>query len=79
MVARERLPMGRDVVRGAAIRGHIKVLNWARANGCPWNAETCGYAAMSGGKTLLFCTARDGHDAVVWALIELGARQPGDG
>ena len=71
--------MGRDVVRGAAIRGHIKVLNWARANGCPWNAETCGYATMSGGKTLLFCTARDGHDAVVRALIELGARQPGDG
>ena len=23
--------------------------------------------------------AMDGHDAVVWALIELGARQPGDG
>ena len=41
----------------AARGGHLAVLQWARANGCPWDAWTCAYAA------------RDGHLAVLgWAL-----------
>jgi hypothetical protein len=24
------------------------VLQWARANGCPWNAHTCAFAAQNG-------------------------------
>ena len=43
--ARERLPVGRGDVRVAAEGGHLEVLQWARANGCPWDEETCAYAA----------------------------------
>jgi hypothetical protein len=25
----------------AAMFGHLEVLKWARANGCPWDEETC--------------------------------------
>ena len=32
----------------AAENGHLEVLKWARANGCPWNEETCRAAASSG-------------------------------
>ena len=39
--ARERLPVGRGDVRGAAKGGHLEVLKWARANGCPWDEWTC--------------------------------------
>ena len=58
---------------GGAYGGHLKVLQWARANGCPWDAETCAHAAADGGITLLYSAARDGHEAVVRALVEAGA------
>jgi hypothetical protein len=32
----------------AAKRGHLEVLKWARANGCPWTSDTCSYAAKGG-------------------------------
>jgi hypothetical protein len=32
----------------AASGGHLDVLQWARANGCPWSKETCTYAAEAG-------------------------------
>ena len=28
--------------------GYLEVLQWARANGCPWNKWTCAYAAKDG-------------------------------
>ena len=28
--------------------GHLEVLKWARANGCPWDEGTCAYAAEGG-------------------------------
>ena len=28
--------------------GHLEVLQWARAHGCPWDKWTCTYAAMYG-------------------------------
>ena len=28
--------------------GHLEVLKWARANGCPWDGDTCTYAAEGG-------------------------------
>jgi hypothetical protein len=28
--------------------GHLEVLQWARANGCPWNENTCWGAAQVG-------------------------------
>merc|ERR1711904_264377 len=32
----------------AAENGHLKVLQWARANGCPWDKWTCSKAALKG-------------------------------
>ena len=32
----------------AAVNGHLEVLQWLRANGCPWNANTCAWAARNG-------------------------------
>ena len=28
--------------------GHLAVLEWARANGCPWDVFTCAFAAEGG-------------------------------
>ena len=33
---------------GAAAYGHLAVLQWARAQGCPWDEETCVGAALGG-------------------------------
>merc|ERR1719443_954090 len=32
----------------AAMNGHLEVLQWARAHGCPWNTSTCAEAAENG-------------------------------
>jgi len=34
--------------KDAALQGYIKVLKWARKNGCPWNEYTCSCAALNG-------------------------------
>jgi len=34
--------------RRVAWQGWLSVLQWARANGCPWDEETCGAAAKNG-------------------------------
>jgi hypothetical protein len=34
--------------RYAAHEGYLEVLQWARANGCPWDEYTCSYAAKCG-------------------------------
>ncbi len=31
-----------------AREGHLKVIQWARSQGCPWNSLTCDYAAEGG-------------------------------
>ena len=28
--------------------GHLAVLQWARAQGCPWDSDTCAFAAVNG-------------------------------
>jgi hypothetical protein len=33
---------------GATEGGHLKTLQWARANGCPWDEWTCAHAAIGG-------------------------------
>ena len=35
------------------MRGHLEVLKWACANGCPWNKWTC-IRALEGGHLELF-------------------------
>ena len=32
----------------AAEAGHLEILKWARANGCPWDEKTCEFAASRG-------------------------------
>ena len=50
------MPLERDDVRGSCKKEHLKVLQWARAQRCPWGAET--YAAA----------AKNGHlDVLKWA------------
>ena len=33
-------PWDEDTCCNAAMGGHFKVLQWARENGCPWDART---------------------------------------
>jgi hypothetical protein len=39
---------GVNICENAAAFGQLAVLQWARANGCEWNAWTCIYAATGG-------------------------------
>ena len=81
-------PWNTNICAAAAEGGHLEVLQWARANGRPWNAYTCSRAAQGGhlevlqwarangcpwDETLVNIAAQNGHEAVVRALIELGA------
>ena len=42
----------------AAEGGHLKVLRWARENGCPWDESTC-YSAAEGGHLEVLKWARE--------------------
>ena len=44
--ARERFKSG--LCAYAAEGGHLEVLQWARAQGCPWDWRTCAWAARNG-------------------------------
>ena len=48
VVACERMPVGRVDVRVRGEGGHLEMLQWARANGCPWDKKTCEYAGEIG-------------------------------
>ena len=37
-----------DTCRWAAFLGHLEVLKWLRAKGCPWGASTSAWAALGG-------------------------------
>lgn len=39
---------GISICEHAAIFGQIRIIKWARANGCPWDEDTCTIAADSG-------------------------------
>ena len=49
---RKRVPVGSDLFvgacAGAAEGGHLEVLQWAHANGCPSDEQTCERAARGG-------------------------------
>jgi hypothetical protein len=44
---------GNDSCSSAASGGHLAVLQWLRANACPWNEYTCSEAAANGHLQLL--------------------------
>jgi len=75
-------------VRWGGKRREIEVLQWARANGCPWDKRTCHAAAEVGhlevlqwacangcpcDEKQLHIAAGMGHEAVLRVLIEAGA------
>ena len=60
MGARKRLRVGRVYVLGAAKYGHLEVLQWARANGCPWDEKTCLGAAEGGHLEVLLWARTNG-------------------
>merc|ERR1719389_156775 len=43
-----RVPLGRTDVHVRCEGGHLEVLQWARAHGCPWDEVTCALAAENG-------------------------------
>ena len=45
MGAGPRVPLERVDVRVAAINGHLEVLQWLQAHGCPRDMDTFAYAA----------------------------------
>eukprot|EP01047_Picozoa_sp_COSAG01_P008960 COSAG01_NODE_362_length_18130_cov_34.672307_3_plen_101_part_00 len=47
--------------------GHLKVLQWAMANGCEWNADTCAGAA---GGHLRRCCSRGPYAGVAVVACE---------
>ena len=47
-----------DTCARAAEGGHLEVLQWARQNGCPWDADTCAGAAQFGHLEVLQWPAR---------------------
>jgi hypothetical protein len=46
--AGQRLRVGRGHVPNGGKGGYLEVLQWARANGCEWDTNTCREAAYSG-------------------------------
>src|SRR5437899_1988986 len=47
-LSRETRQQARDFCALAAAHGYLNLINWARANGCPWNERTCEQAAEGG-------------------------------
>jgi ubiquitin len=41
-------PWDAGTCSGASKKGHLAVLQWARANGCPWSVWACAYAGEGG-------------------------------
>jgi hypothetical protein len=47
---------------GAAQNGHLHILQWARANECDWDGETCAMAAQNGHLHILQWAIANGCD-----------------
>ncbi len=64
---------------GAALRGDLEMLQWARANGCPWDAIVCRVAACTGRLEVLQWLRANGcpWDAIVCRDAAAGGRPRG--
>jgi hypothetical protein len=60
----------------AAERGHLTVLKWLRANGCPWDAMTCCSAAASGKLKVLQWARANGCEWRRGVCMRVSARHP---
>ena len=61
----------------AAMGGHLEVLQWARANGCPWDEKTCMHAAEGGHLEVLQWARANGCPWDVHVHERGGGRAPG--
>ncbi len=54
--------------------GHLEMLQWVRANGCPWDENTCGFAARSGYLNILKWLRANGYpwDEATCAIAAMG-------
>jgi hypothetical protein len=59
----------------AARNGHLGMLQWARANGCPWDEVTCRRAARNGDLKMLQWARANGCPWDKWVII--GASENG--
>src|ERR1700733_3597535 len=59
-----------DVCKESAKSGQVQTLQWARANGCPWNENTCAYAAENGHLEVLQWAVANGAP---YDIITLGS------
>jgi hypothetical protein len=61
----------KDLCDRAAAKGHLAVLQWARANGCRWTHRTCDRAAANGHLAVLQWARANGcvwtHRSCDWA------------
>ena len=48
MLRADGSPWDDQTCTGAAMSGHLEVVQWACANSCPWDEMTCAGAAMRG-------------------------------
>lgn len=48
VAAREQVSLVQRHLLRRRLGGHLDVLRWVRANGCPWNEKTCATAAYRG-------------------------------
>jgi len=55
-----------DICRNASSQGSLEVIQWARANGCPWDAWTCAYAAKNGHLEVLQWATANGCPWDAW-------------
>jgi len=56
--------------QASAHGGQLKVLKWARENGCPWNEWTCEYAASGGHLEVLKWARKNGCPWNEWTCYK---------
>jgi hypothetical protein len=60
---------------GAAKGGHLNILQWARANGCPWDEGTCDEAAWGGHLEVLQWARANGCPWDMYVLLAARGRE----
>jgi hypothetical protein len=62
---RDAAPTATETPRSAVV-ARVPLLQWARANGCPWDEETCSAAAEGGHLAVLQWARAEGCDWDAW-------------
>lgn len=62
LYARNILSLSTSLMAGAAYGGHLDLMKWLRANGCPWDFYICACAAQEGHLNVLKWARANGCD-----------------